>query len=249
MIRAQFLKLEGCELTDRDIFNVPEINCKVKYLCLRDNKFTKPWQLIEIRFPLVEHLDMKRNNRISVELNGNSYERNKLEHCTGIDVDEWDYGWDFITVEGQSKRKHCNKYVNGVKLEQIMGTQDAAPTTRAGEEGCTSVRENQMEPVDCAQISFLAWPLSCWILVVTLRSHKQEVDISILPRLATALKHLWFKLSAWPSSFKLHVLLDQAIGEDLQRYGIPNHWSSAGFESNHRRMQLGIALSTTQYEG
>ncbi|VDP20016.1 unnamed protein product [Heligmosomoides polygyrus] len=28
----EFLKLEGCELTDRDIFNVPEINCKIKYL-------------------------------------------------------------------------------------------------------------------------------------------------------------------------------------------------------------------------
>ncbi|VDP48321.1 unnamed protein product [Heligmosomoides polygyrus] len=45
----EFLKLEGCELTDRDIFNVPEINCKVKYLCLPDNKFTKPWQLLAIR--------------------------------------------------------------------------------------------------------------------------------------------------------------------------------------------------------
>ncbi|VDO92903.1 unnamed protein product [Heligmosomoides polygyrus] len=52
MIRVQFLKLEGCELSDRYIFNVPEINCKVKYLCLRDNKFTKPWQLLSIRFPL-----------------------------------------------------------------------------------------------------------------------------------------------------------------------------------------------------
>lgn len=45
------------------------------------------------------------------------------------------------------------------------------------------------------------------------------------------------------------VLLHHAIGEDLQRYGTPNHWSSAGFESNRRRMQLRIAQSTTHFEG
>ncbi|VDP55082.1 unnamed protein product [Heligmosomoides polygyrus] len=130
MICIQFLKLEGCELTDRDIFNVPEINCKVKYLCLRDNKFTKPWQLLAIRFPLVEHLDMKRN-KIPVERIGKSYEGNKLEHCTRIDVDEWDYRSEKFF------RAYCPslKYVNGVKLEQVMGTQGAAATSGADDEG------------------------------------------------------------------------------------------------------------------
>ncbi|VDP15913.1 unnamed protein product [Heligmosomoides polygyrus] len=92
--------------------------------------------------------------------------------------------------------------------------------------------------------------LSYWILLVTLqRSHKQEVNISILPRLATTLKHLWFKLSPSLFSLKLHALLDHAIGENLQRYGTPNHWSSASFESNHMRMQLRIAQSTTHFGG
>lgn len=136
----EFLKLEGCELTDRDIFNVREIKCKVKYLCLWDNKFTKPWQLLAIRFPLVEHLNMERN-KIPVERIGRSHEGNKLEHCTRIDVDEWDYRREKFF------RAYCPslKYVNGVKLEQLTGTQGAAATSGADDEGCTSMRENQME--------------------------------------------------------------------------------------------------------
>ncbi|VDO89782.1 unnamed protein product [Heligmosomoides polygyrus] len=143
----EFLKLEGCELTDRDIFNVREIKCKVKYLCLWDNKFTKPWQLLAIRFPLVEHLNMERN-KIPVERIGRSHEGNKLEHCTRIDVDEWDYRREKFF------RAYCPslKYVNGVKLEQLTGTQGAAATSGADDEGCTSMRENQMLSVELEEM-------------------------------------------------------------------------------------------------
>ncbi|VDO81705.1 unnamed protein product [Heligmosomoides polygyrus] len=158
MICIQLLKLEGCELTDCDIFNVLEINCKVKYLCLRYNK-SKPWQPLALRFPVVEHLDVKRNklgklfasvclqqftynlpSRILVDRIEKSYEENKLEHCTRIDVNEWDYRSEKFF------RAFCPslKYVNDVELEQIMGTQDVAATTGGDDEGCTSVRENQM---------------------------------------------------------------------------------------------------------
>ncbi|VDP03350.1 unnamed protein product [Heligmosomoides polygyrus] len=448
----EFLKLEGCELTDRDIFNVSEINCKVKYLCLRNNKFTKLWQLFAItvatfcdKVPLVEHLDMKRNklgqlfpsrlppvpplpsdttpssspekdtceassssarvrhseteslelqstsssslhlsreeklgycasflfrhgatrallalmedflsimtdgderNTLSVELEemmGSmmlKYVLSTFRYCQECDsymksgtetretadfaaykeeietLEEFDgfemrvvltmnfYGmrlkkltrselWRaYMRLEGlpfKEKNKHENSILVGLLIPRKPPSQhllkelfcrmksceisaitlflsmtktDKMKTEAGTKQRCYGLC-GSANPLRLSKMVVQAGMpamhdegrkesavLSYWILVVTLQTlHKQEVNISILPSLATTLKHLWFKLSPSLFSLKLHVLLDHAIGEDLQRYGTPNHWSSSGFESNHRRMQLRIAQSTTHFVG
>lgn len=92
--------------------------------------------------------------------------------------------------------------------------------------------------------------LSYWILMRQLEyAHMNETNLRAVRDTASKLKLLWGQLTPRLFTLKLHVLLDHAIVEDVFYAGPPNFWTSAGFESIHKRLQMKVALSATNSEG
>ncbi|RCN42340.1 hypothetical protein ANCCAN_11685, partial [Ancylostoma caninum] len=101
----------------------------------------------------------------------------------------------------------------------------------------------------CADSCGSACILIYWLLVrVITDSEIDDGTLRGIKNVARTMKLLWYDASVMLFTLKLHVFLDHAVLEDMERAGTPYHWTSAGFEALHRRTQLRITQCTTNCE-
>ncbi|WKY05868.1 hypothetical protein Q1695_006239 [Nippostrongylus brasiliensis] len=72
-----------------------------------------------------------------------------------------------------------------------------------------------------------------------------SVDRIGVARVASLTKELWMALAPKIFTMKCHWFFDHAMQEELEQYGSTYQWSSAPFESHHRRLQIKINQTTT----
>ncbi|RCN28444.1 hypothetical protein ANCCAN_25812 [Ancylostoma caninum] len=101
----------------------------------------------------------------------------------------------------------------------------------------------------CADPCGSACILIYWLLVRVITDG--EIDDGTLrgiKNVARTMKLLWYDACVMLFTLKLHVYLDHAALEKMERAGTLSHRTSAGFEALHRRMQLRITQNTTNCE-
>ncbi|KAL6728859.1 hypothetical protein Aduo_010593 [Ancylostoma duodenale] len=99
------------------------------------------------------------------------------------------------------------------------------------------------DPVGCVCI------LVYWLLVRIIADG--EINSNLfrgVRNVARTLKNFWYEISPKLFTLKLHVFLDHAIMQDMEHCGTPYHWTSSGFESLHRSLQMRIPQCTTNCE-
>ncbi|RCN26011.1 hypothetical protein ANCCAN_28270 [Ancylostoma caninum] len=101
----------------------------------------------------------------------------------------------------------------------------------------------------CAEPAGAVCILVYWLLIRVMADGDFSNDVlKGLKNVARTLKFLWSEVSRKLFTLKLHVLLDHAILEDMDRCGTPLHWTSAGFEALHKRLTMKIPDYATNAE-
>ncbi|KAL6742632.1 hypothetical protein Aduo_015763 [Ancylostoma duodenale] len=101
----------------------------------------------------------------------------------------------------------------------------------------------------CADSTGAVAILAYWLLVRTIAGGRVDSsEFRTVKHMAKSLKYFWYELSPRLFTLKLHVFLDHAIQQDMEYCGTPYHWTSGGFESLHRSLQLRIPQCTTNCE-
>ncbi|KAL6723736.1 hypothetical protein Aduo_018710 [Ancylostoma duodenale] len=144
-----------------------------------------------------------------------------------------------FTIERATNYTYASKFV--------LGIQDFSTTTASEKDALMFV----LFPLVAAH-QLCADPLgtgllpplvSYWILVRFVEKNRELKDehIPVIRGFAYAMKFLWCEVSKTLFTLKTHCLLDHALIEDLATEGSPYQYSSSGFESIHRRLQLRTA--------
>ncbi|CAJ0606480.1 unnamed protein product [Cylicocyclus nassatus] len=114
------------------------------------------------------------------------------------------------------------------------------------------------------EIAFIAFPLSSaaglipsplaavsllgyWLCLRIIADSRNLTTVSIekAQKLASLTQQIWTSMAPEIFTMKCHWFFDHGMKEEITSYGSAYQWSSAPFESHHRRLQIKVDQSTT----
>ncbi|EYB81441.1 hypothetical protein Y032_0384g412 [Ancylostoma ceylanicum] len=104
------------------------------------------------------------------------------------------------------------------------------------------VAAGQLVESPVAAVSLLGYWLC--LRIISLTSSLTTTSVEEAQNLAKLTKELWRSLAPQIFTMKCHWFFDHAMSEEIQFCGSAYQWSSAPFESHHRRLQIRLNQST-----
>ncbi|VDO24825.1 unnamed protein product [Heligmosomoides polygyrus] len=145
--------------------------------------------------------------------------------------------------------ERCVNYTYASKI--ILGIDDLKACTGAEKDAISFILfpligAKNLCTATIASVGVLAY----WIIIRLLQrsSALRPQDIDRIRRIAVAMKFIWREVSESLFTLKMHCFIDHSILEDMPLCGSVYHWTSSGFESVHRKLQLRMSQDARNCE-